>query len=501
MNNQTYQKQIVEIDLKKLCWDILSQWKAVLVLSIIIAILVCGAKYSKDIVAYNDALRAQKEAEEQKTLSQDERISNIIDSLPDSDIEKVRYIVQEKRWIAKQKAYFKKSVLMQTDPTNQRELDIVYRIIADNAEDLPMLVQSYSTSAGNENLIDAVKPLVDPQADSKYIGELFINDENDGSEIVSGNGAAITIRIVLPEETDAAAVEKVITDALVKQGKNKLQNFPHTIQLAESEVKRIYNDQMIDNRENSFNNINKMEDSIKTAESSLTEEQKAALGAISAILEEEESVNSQETLTDTADDIETEKLTPPGFSKRYAFLGFALGVFMYAFCYVTYVIIKGCVSSASGIEAYTKSRLLGEAYFRGDRKGMSSLLHSDLVDKLRYKGLPDFSTQIEKIEESLEAVCAHADAKDITMIKLTDSDNNSSVKEALVSVSDSIKKSGINSDTIDAHVEFDEKQLLPVKAAALILSDDTKLSRLGKVMSLCRDYDINILGSIYISEM
>ena len=34
-----------------------------------------------------------------------------------------------------------------------------------------------------------------------------------------------------------------------------------------------------------------------------------------------------------------------------------------------------------------------------------------------------------------------------------------------------------------------------------VIGDDTKISHLGKVAALCRDYDINLLGSIYFSEM
>ena len=69
MNNQTYQKQVIEINIKELIWDLLAQWKAVLLVSLIMALLMCGARYAKDKSAFDASIIAQKEAEAQKALA------------------------------------------------------------------------------------------------------------------------------------------------------------------------------------------------------------------------------------------------------------------------------------------------------------------------------------------------------------------------------------------------------------------------------------------------
>ena len=95
----------------------------------------------------------------------------------------------------------------------------------------------------------------------------------------------------------------------------------------------------------------------------------------------------------------------------------------------------------------------------------------------------------------------HAKAEDISLIKLTDTDSVKAVKDAILSLTDFVGDKGINSNVLDAVGEFGEDDLLDIRNAVMVIGDDTKISHLGKVAALCRDYDINLLGSIYFSEM
>ena len=503
MNKQTKNNQIVEIDMKNVLWELLSQWKAVLIISLALAILLAGAKYFKDRASYDDAIIAQKEAEEQQaSLSQDERIAIVINSLQMADQNKVRILTNEKKWIKKQNSYLKNSILMQTDPTNQRELSLVFRINAEKKEDLPVLLQSYEAIARSETIVEAIKPAISPDSDNKYISELIRNNDNaEHNETISEAGAAITVKIIIPEETDCERVAEAASAAMVNQGKSLVAEFPHSLVMAKYDVARIYNSEMIEDRQATFLNIYKMETDIKNAESSLSAEQKAALEAIAAIVEEESNIDDpEEQIADSAKNKKS-TLVAPGFSKKYALLGFVMGVLLYSLCYVAFSILKGCISAASVIEDYTGARLLGEAYYKGERKGLSVLLHSDLIDKIRYKKMPDFAAQFDKIEKSLEAVCAHADAKEATMISLTDTNANELVRTTIREMSKQMSNRGTKLDEVTIASDFDESELLPIKKAVLLVGNDTKEKKLKKLIELCHDYDISLLGSIYISEM
>ena len=489
--------------MKNVIWELLSQWKAVLIISLALAILLAGVKYFKDNASYDDAVIAQKEAEEQQaSLSQDERIAIVIDSLQRADQNKVRILTNEKKWIMKKNSYLKNSILMQTDPTDQRELSLVFRINAEKNEDLPVLIQSYEAIAKSETIVEAIKPVISPDSDNKYISELIRNNDNaEHNETISEAGAAFTVKIIIPEETDYERVAEAASDAIVNQGKSLMAEFPHSLVMAKYDVARIYNSEVIEDRDTTFLHISSMETNIKNAASSLSADQKAALEAIDAIIEEEGNFDdSMEQIADSTQNNEN-TLVAPGFSKKYALLGFVMGVLLYSLCYVAFSILKGCTSAASVIEDYTGSRLLGEAYYKGERKGLSGLLHSDLIDKIRYKKMPDFAAQFDKIEKSLEAVCAHSDAKEVTMISLTDTKANELVRTTIREISKQMSRKGTKLDEITVASDFDESELLPIKKAVLLLGDETKVNKLRKLIELCHDYDISLLGSIYISEM
>ena len=504
MNNQTYQKQVIEINIKELIWDLLAQWKAVLLVSLIMALLMCGARYAKDKSAFDASIIAQKEAEAQKALSKTERIAAVVDALPADKREAVWLIIQEKEWVDAQRDYLRESILMRTDPTNQRVLSMVFKIDAENEEDLPVLAQAYASLAFSENTEEVLGTLIDPAANKKYIGELIRGSgdytDSEANEMITASGPAITIRMILPEEANADDIAKAIAESLSEQGKKLKAKSPHSIGLADYEEIRIYDRKTVKDRKNTFDSINSLETMIKTERNSLSVEQDAAVAAILKIIDEQDSV--EELASAAEQETQPAAVAPaPGPNVKYAIMGFILGMLIYALCYVVIVILRGTVNTASGIEGYTNSRLLGAAYYKGERAGLAKLLHSNLIDKLRYKNLPAFDSQIDRIGKSVAAVCTHADAKDVAIIKLTDTETAKPLNDAIKSVADSIGNSGVNSNEIDTLDSFEENDLLKINNAVMVVGNDTKVSHLGNIAALCRDYDINMLGSIYLSEM
>lgn len=499
MDNQIYHEQEFELDIKELFWDILSQWKAVLAVSLITAVLACGAVYHKDNTNYKAAVEAQKEKAFQETLPKDEQIANVVNMLPSDAIGDVWLVVQEKEWIEKQKKYLAESLLMKTDPADQRELVLVYLLNTENEDDLPVLLQAYTAFVYSEETVEAIGTAIGSRADNIYIGELIRSTEEQtysGEEDIIGKGNAFTVKIVLPDETYAENVADAVTNALQEQGQRLNKQFVHSLGLVEHDVNIIYDRKTIKDRKVLFESIRDLEGSVSNTEKILTVEQKAAIESILSIISEPYNVSEEAVQPEAA-----EELAAPGLSKKYAILGFILGAFLYVFGYVAILILRGRVSAASGIERYTKHRLIGEVYYVGKRNGLSKLTHSNIIDKLHYKGLPDFKTQIDRIKESVEAVCMHTQAKDVTFIKVTDTNSIETVREVIPSIINATGNRDRNSNVLEVLSDVEEKNLLDIEDAILIIGDDTKVSHLRKVASLCRDYDINLLGSIYFSEM
>ncbi|MBR2674871.1 MAG: hypothetical protein IKE52_05395 [Mogibacterium sp.] len=501
MNNRNYQQQIIEIDLREVFWRLLSQWKALLLVAVLMAALVCAAKYSSDTKAYNAIIDAQTEETKIEELSAEERIENMLSDFSVSERETVEYVVHEKEWLAKQREYANKSVLMHTDPTNQRVLKQIYDLDMENSDDYPVLIRSFYAFARGDECAGRIKEYIEPGAENKYISELFYSYDSK-KEIepeLKGKGAALELNLVLPEDADADAVSAALSAAVTEYGRSMASHYPHSIALAEQKVVYVYHTDNTYKYTKTFNDINYFETAIKTAEGTLSAKQQEAVDTILSIKAEQESGNIGEgaAAEGSADDVEEAEAALPAapvLSKKHSLLGFMLGLFIYAAAYVLMLIIKGNVSSSANAAAHTGARLLGEVYYEESPKGLMKLFRSRLVDKYRYRGKTDVEIQIDKISETVDAICEHSGAKAISLL------NAYGDCDIIEKLAEAFSAKGIAVDIVDVAGDFDEKTFLEEGNAVLAVGGDTKLSKLSQLMSLSADYERSVLGSVYLGS-
>ena len=215
MNISSNNKSTTVVSFRDIIWDLLSQWKAVLIVALIMAMLTSGAKYYKDINRYKDNLENSKN-EQTSELPLDVQIDNILSALPEGDREAVEYMVQQQDWVNLMKDYINNSIYMKVDPVSQRTAVLDYYIDSHENDDsvLATLVYAYSSYASSEKIIEGIRDVIDPDIDSKYVSELvYAPVEN----LHFDNGdAVLEVKIVIEEDTDANAIEKVITDAFTE---------------------------------------------------------------------------------------------------------------------------------------------------------------------------------------------------------------------------------------------------------------------------------------------
>ena len=499
MNNTSSKGPALLINLKEVIWDLLQQWKAVLIAALIMMLLLTGLKHFKDTRAY-DASKAAQETAEQVDISAEERIENILAALPDDERMTVEYMSKQEDWMIAEKEYISNSILMNTNPASQRTLTLDYLITAADGSDSNMfsLLNGYSGFSSNEEFVQSVGDAIAPDADRKYIAELIRVGNgsnyivNEGKSLVTNSdddSAVISYYIVLPEETDAEEVEKAATNAL-KEYSSRLSSKigKHSIELLNSSESYQYNADLINNRNNIIYGVYNMTNNTKNMKNSLSDAQKAAVESISAIKKEVANVDG---VADAAESAAPEP-QKPGFSKKYALMGFVLGAFAYAFAYLILFIMRGCVNSASDAEYYTQNRLLGEVY--GDRKptGLAKLLHSSLVDNIRYRGKTDAAAQVSKAVDAVDAACEHAQTKKLTLFDMT-----GGAGAQTGDIINGIRGKGIDVNIVDAANGVEDKNLLDVEDSVLLIGPETKIPLLSGLMSLCADYDVRSLGSIY----
>lgn len=483
MSNSFNQQPVTEINLKELFWKMLTQWKALLIVSLIMALLLCGTKHVKDVHAYNDELEAQKKAEKQATLSLDERMEKAMEMLPNDEAESVCYLLREQEWLNTQKEYLNDSILMNTDPTNQRVLKLVYDIEADNPNKIATLIDNYYLFLQSEEIIEAIKPYFSIGADNKYITELFYKEETDMSFPTAKE--TLTINLVLTEDTDAEDVRDAINDTLAKNTKKMQALYPHSLALVGEEETHVYHEENVNRRREIFGNINGLETSIDNTKNKLSTEQEAAFEALA-------------DYSLSADAIE-DKPEVPGWSKKYAVFGFVVGAVIYAGIYVLLTIIKGGIGSAAGLRTLTGARLFGEIYYNNKEKTWRKLFYSNFINRIRYKGKNNTSEQINMIVDAICSVCEHLGSKSVTFFTTDDVEKNDQSVEIIEKILEKVLSNGVNASVIYASNNIEENHLLDTKNAVFVASEYTKASILSNVLSICADYDIKTLGCIYLS--
>lgn len=499
--NTTFYRREETSDLKDLLWRLASQWKLILLTALIMAVLVCGAKHMSDVQRHKERLEAQEKNQQQQSLSKEERISSVLDSLPDEEVATVEYMLREQRWLNNQKEYIRESLFMKTDPTDQRELVLVYQLNADNNGDLPALVRDYYSFLSSDELAELLKQQIAPDAQNKAIRELLSVEGQKEGEVsldIEGSGAAMCITVILPEETDAAEVEKTITSAFKDYSGELQTKHPHTLAFSSSEETRRYEPYNITRKTSAFNGINSMEKTLKDGKGNLSESQLEAFETISAIELEPVSSDDQDAADSLADNNKGEE-RKIGYSKKYALLGLILGGFLYVAAYVLLLMSRGCINSAVEAADTTGARLLGEVRYRDKDGLLYKLASSKLVDKIRYKGGSDTSQQIGDIVSSLEAVCENKGIKKISLLSFAG--DSAGATKSVDELAAGLKMAGISAETENVADRIDEKSLIRKSDILLIISDATKKKVIKEAVDLCKMYNIDSVGSVFIREV
>lgn len=489
MNNNHSRQINTVINVKEIIWDLFEQWKAILITALLMMALVAGVKYTKDIKAYN-ASQAEKGVENQVSTSAEERIAAILDALPDEERSTVVTIVKQKEWIESEKDYINNSILMNTDPTNQRTLVADYYIKSENDSSSvrDSLIYGYRSYLKDAYVSKALGKVIAPDAKINYIAELIRTDDSAYTDEIDLSNTILQIYIVLPDDTNVQEVEETLT-TLIKEQEPEISRViaPHSIDLVNVSEAHLYNSDAVKNRTEILYSIYNLQNNTKNMQTSLSDGQKAAIEAITEISTAEKiAVGDDESGTNV---VATEK--KPGISRKYAALGFVLGVMLYAFIYLVLVIIKGRITCAADAEYYTQSRLLGEVYHQTQHKGLDVLMHSKLVDRCRYREKLDEDDQIQKTASKLDTTCRHIGTENISVLCMSE------LSEVSKKIIDAIKSNGLDVSVDEIPKETNDGYMLSVKDAVLLVDDEIKVADLASMTNQLKDYDVNLIGSIY----
>lgn len=502
MDSQPYanNKPEVEINLLDVLWNLLSQWKAVAIVAIITALAITGFKFWRDSRSYQTSLANIETQTQQMDLPTNEVLEQALEGLSKDDQAAVELVVQQSQHAAIESKYLEESILMNTDPTHQRTLTLSYLINSSDGINTAALANAYATQLHQDDLLHDLGALIDPNAELSYVDELITTRY----DLVQDNNITqnpFTISVVLPEEADAKAVGNVI-DVYMNTISESLreQIGTHSLQTTSRAEQYLYNDIARTRRASLISDINSTRANLKTNTAALSSDQKSAYTSITNHLNAQQN-NEGETSDSVgnndktnADSVET--LEPPSLSVKFALVGFALGIVLYAIVYVVLVVIRGQIDSEQVLIDYTGSRLLGSVYYPEQHSGLSVLFHSAFADKHRFGSKGDVAIQLGRVSSTIESVCEHAQAANVHVLCMEGmQETDTEIATNLVSM---LASRGINVHLLNAITNIDETELLPVQNAIFLASANTKSTNAWKTTTLCRGYDIAPLGCVFV---
>lgn len=503
MDAQTYlnEEPETEINLLDICWDLLGQWKAVIIVAIVMAVAIPGLKLLRDNRSYRASLAAAEAQQKQEALPASEAMEQAFAGLTDQDRATVEILVQQQQLIDTQTAYLQNSMLLNTDPTHQRTLTLRYVLHADGDTQLLPLIDAYQNRFQANEFLTRLGTAIDSNAELSYVGELVTFPITNIAALDSNaTEFVLPVNIVLPEDVDANTVGNIVESYMSEVTGSVTDSIgQHTVKLSNRSEQYLYNEVAANRKSTLVSSTTNNRTTLKTAVAALSASQKAAFESATSLLPANQN-DKQSSVAPASKDAESvtkaDAPTAPRFSIKFALVGFVLGIVLYIITYVVVVIVRGRPSSADTLSDCTHSRSLGSVYYPESHGGLSALFHSALVSKHRYAGKGDVSTQVNRIVSTTESVCKHAQTQDVHVLRIGEAQGNASSMAA--DYATSLVKQGINAKLLCIDVDVEEKALLPIQSAIFFVDATVKSADVCRIAVLCRSYDITTLGNVFV---
>lgn len=495
-----------ELKLTEIFWQLLAQWKAILIIALVFAIALPGFKLLKDMREYRSAVdnataNSNVASENVSEAPAESRVEELLETLSGNDRIAVEYLSQQQQLAQEQYEYLTESIWLTSDPANQRTLSTQYYLLREGEGDLQPIIDAYSVCLKRPKVTAEIGRVVAPETDIKYINELVTIT---GSLVPDSqaSGAILTVDIVLPKEAESSMVSALI-DSIMNDVCSELRTAigEHTVSRLSSEEQYRYNTSAIDRRQIINNNINGLQSNIKTQRASLSDPQKSVLNEITDILAEEDKTdkgNAASNSSEVGSEEAVANIAKPSFSKKLTVLGFAGGVFLYAFAYLVLVVTRGRVSSLGELEPFVCGRSLGQIRWHGQYDGLSKLLHSKAVENLRWRSCGPIESQIERTVSTIDSTCKNSDVHELSILTML---NDATGEQVASEIAGMANQAGISTTCLSANGDIDENMFLTLSNAILMAERGAKCSDVWKVTELCQAYGVDMLGSVFIGEM
>ena len=376
---------IVSIDLRSFFGSLLEQWICVVIFAVITAVLMAG------VMSVKSNREAQDEAEmyrELSLMSYDEKL----DTLPELDRVRVSLALMQKNLIEQQEAYYAGSIVNKM--LEEGSLPVLHMrwIVSDN-DNVQAINTAYGIALTDTETASAVRPaLAASYADTEdvYISELITYKSSD----------ALDVYVVLPQGSKTEDLSKALKDRVdAVQAQIESEFGKHKMTFVSEEETTLVDDERI---------------AAKTENDITYKDLKESYTALLLEFDYTENVVFDSIV---APDESRTVYNDPGIrlSPKMLAAGFVLGIIVYVFIYLVYIVFSSKVHDSSVIAETLDVKPLG-VISKYSSKGLGALFCSKFVYRLLRKGSID-GKSIDRVSDAVISECKKSEAHKVLFIR------------------------------------------------------------------------------------
>lgn len=497
-------KKEKKIYVKQLFYELLLNWKKILVSMIVFAV-VANVFFC---VKYYMAI--QRTVAEQKENTQEIDISSYRDSLSESDAKLVEDYFQmykkHRETYNKILEYYDESIKINLDPGCVPAVNIEYRI--DNCEESEDFVDTLMFQVENNAVAEKIINELDLDTEESYVWELVkFEDMRDATSTTNsnvvlqeeeGSSFVILVQILAPDTKTAEEMAKILNEEILARSndlKDKYGNF--SIEAMKQISTSIVDKDLMTQQHDYSARLNNLKTYFENLRSSMTEGQESYFDALIENYEAEDEVIPNSNVMEEVTVVEKPEMQY--INIKYIILGLAVG-FILSAAYACFPYIFGNkLAVLEEISDYYGLSLLGTME-DGRRKKESKLTQKiNLVfDKNKYNNTK---------EEKIQLICTQvlmalrkAKAEKIYLTSTLDTDEINRVEKEIV---EKLEKSGIKA-TIGNMLLYRQEALEGLMAEEYIVIVEklgsSNLEDIYNEIEVCNNYNVIPIGAVIIES-
>lgn len=510
-----------ELDILDAIGGLIEQWRGMLLVGLIAAVLLAGLKFGMDTLSYRAAM-AEQETEEEGTSYADMAETPVMKTL-----------TYYQQWRMK-KEYYDNSYLMNLDTTNEHRMYTRYYLkpAEGSTADLDSISSFYTRMIHDTAFLEKMAQALGVEPDERYVRELYSIAASNTEALGAGEkGILLQIMAVLPEKTsyDTEKMTQAMTEYMLAQVPALSKTMgKYEVEFVSSNILALNNQTRAEQQSEAYDAMLAAQSQYDKFYKALSDSDREIVdmvietGKVDPLLFKIRSgnyeINEEETGEVSAEEIETaseeeagmpasivEALTvksekAPGLSILFAILGLVAGAAVYAVVYLCRISFIPRIRTEKEIQNLTGIRSFGAVFEYPYRKGLARLFHSRKIYNFRHgvSGKPVQSAA--KIAKDVAARAQNLGLSKLSFITLgEDTDWTDMILGKQTAL---LEKSGITAELhdapegIDSMEESDFGKLSPV--LIVLLSGVTTPRMVEELLIRLHEYNIPVLGTEFL---